>query len=134
MQMARGESRGGVSVEGFRVVKGGGFGGGCAVALCSYSARREGKKVFGWEGHEEAQQQKMSAEAQSRWLTRWCVDAWVVEFRCRRSTFLQVKGGPGPDEEWGQPRMGQKRERLFMVEGGLARWWPQRRRSHCTIV
>jgi len=51
-------------------VKGGGVGGGWAVALCSVRARREGKKDFGWEGQDAAQQQKMPAVAQSLVLTR----------------------------------------------------------------
>ena len=51
-------------------VKGGGLGGGWTVALCSVRARREGKKDFGWEGQEVAQQQKMPADAQSLVLTR----------------------------------------------------------------
>ena len=48
----------------------GGTGGGWAVALCSVRVRREGKKDFGWEGQDAAQQQKMPAVAQSLVLTR----------------------------------------------------------------
>jgi len=46
------------------------LGGGWAVVLCSVRARREGKKDFGWEGQEVAQQQKMPADAQSLVLTK----------------------------------------------------------------
>lgn len=89
-------------------VPGGGTGGGWAVALCSVRARKEGKKDLGWEGQDAAQQQKMPVVVESLVLTRWCVDACVVEFKCRRRTFLLVKGVAVPKEEWGQPWTGQK--------------------------
>ena len=57
-----GDEVGGAVVGG--VVPGGGMGGGWQVALWSASARREEKKVFGREGQEVEQQQKMSAVVQ----------------------------------------------------------------------
>ena len=77
-------------------VPGGGTGGGWAVALCSVRARKEGKKDLGWEGQDAAQQQKMPAVVQSLVLTRWCVDACVIDMYIPTIVMISTYGAiPG---------------------------------------